>query len=57
MEPRVRAAKGGGRPTVKPVCRPEVMLSLLSLNWEPEMKDYCDLMAVDLELEAWDLTG
>ena len=33
------------------------MLSFLTFNWEPEMKDYCVLMAVDLDLEAWYLIG
>ena len=52
VEPRVRAAKGRNMPTVKTVSRLDHMLSLLSLNWEPEMKIYCVLMAVDLELEG-----
>lgn len=50
VESRVSAAKGGGRPTVKPVSRLDHMQPLLSLNWEPEMKDFCILMAEDLGL-------
>ena len=50
VESRVSAAKGGGRPTVKPLSRHDHMPSLLSLNWEPEMKDFCVLMAEGIGL-------
>lgn len=48
VESRVSAAKGGIRPTVKPVSRLDHMQPLLSLNWETEMRDFCVLMAEDL---------
>lgn len=39
------AAKVRNRPTVEPVSRLAHLQTLLSLNWEPEMRDYWVLMA------------
>lgn len=39
---------------MEPVSRPAHLQTLLSLNWEPEMRDYWVLMADDVGLESRD---
>lgn len=54
VQPRVSAAKVRNRPTVEPASRLAHLQTLLSLNWEPEMRDYWVLMADGVGLESRD---